>query len=53
MSVDMKIFAKNIKGKTRIENIRICCPDIRMEFGIEKSAMLIRKSGKKETKELD
>ena len=41
----IKLFAKNEKKKKRIGNcntVNIYCDDIRMEFGIEKCAMLKR-----------
>ena len=42
-------FIKNEKEvKTLIQTIRIYNQDIKMEFWIEKSAMIIRKKGKKE-----
>ena len=44
---DIKLFAKNEKElETLIQAVRIYCEDIRMEFGIEKCAMLVMKSGK-------
>ena len=43
---DIKLFAKNEKElETLIQTVRIYCQDIGMEFGIEKRAMLVRKSG--------
>ena len=45
---DLKLFAKNEKElETLIHAVRIYCQDIEMEFGIEKCAMLIMKSGKR------
>ena len=42
----MKLFAKNEKElETLIQTIRIYSQDRRMEFSIEKYAMLIMKSG--------
>ena len=47
---DIKIFAKNEKEQEiLIETIRRYSYDIRMRFGNEKCAMLIIKSGKRET----
>ena len=44
---DIKLFAKNEKElETLIPAVRIYSEDIGMEFGIEKCAMLIMKSGK-------
>ena len=44
---DIKLFAKNKKElETLIHAVRIYSQDIRMEFGIEKCAMLVMKSGK-------
>ena len=44
---DIKLFAKNEKElETLIHTVRIYCRDIGMEFGIEKCAMLVMKSGK-------
>ena len=44
----VKLFAKNEKElETLIHIIRICSQDIRMEFGIEKCAMLGIKSSKR------
>ena len=49
---DIKLFAKNEKDQeTLIQTIRIYNQDIGMEFGIEKSAILIMKSGKREITE--
>ena len=46
----IKLFAKNEKElETLIHNVRIYSQDIRMEFRMEKYAMLIRKSGKGHT----
>ena len=45
---DIKLFAKNEKElKTLIHSVRIYSQDIRMEFGIEKCAMVVMKSGKR------
>ena len=45
---DIKLFAKNEKGlETFIHAVRIYSQDIGMEFGIEKCAMLVMKSGKR------
>ena len=45
---DIKLFAKNEKGvETLIHTIRIYSQDIGMEFGIEKCALLVMKSGKR------
>ena len=38
--------------ETLTQTIRIYSQDIGMEFGIEKSAMLIMKSGERETEEI-
>ena len=44
---DIKLFAKNEKElETRIHTVRIYSQDIGMEFGIEKCALLVMKSGK-------
>ena len=44
---DIKLFEKNEKNlETLIYTVRIYSQDIRMEFGIEKCAMLVMKSGK-------
>ena len=44
---DIKLFAKNEKElETLIHTVRIYSQDIGMEFGIEKCAMLVMKSGK-------
>ena len=49
---DIKLFAKNEKLlETLIQAVRIYSADIGMEFGIEKCAMLIMKSGKWQMKE--
>ena len=43
---DIKLFTKNEKElETLIQTLRKYSQDIRMEFGIEKCAMLVRKSG--------
>ena len=45
---DIKVFAKNEKElETLIHTVRIYSQDIEMEFGIEKCAMLVIKSGKR------
>ena len=45
---DIKLFAKNKKElETLIRAVRIYSQDIGMEFGIEKCAMLVMKSGKR------
>ena len=45
---DIKLFAKNKKEQeTLINAVRIYSQDIGMEFGIEKCAMLVMKSGKR------
>ena len=45
---DIKLFAKNEKElETLIHAVRIYCQDIGMEFGREKCAMLVMKSGKR------
>ena len=44
---DIKLFAKNGKDlETQIQTVRIYSQDIGMEFGIEKCAILIMRSGK-------
>ena len=44
---DIKLFAKNEKElETLIHTVRKFSQDIRIEFGIEKCAMLVMKSGK-------
>ena len=44
---DIKLFAKNEKElETLMHAVRIYSQDIGMEFGIEKCAMLVMKSGK-------
>ena len=49
---DIKIFDKNEKElKTMIEIIRIYSSNIGIEFGTKKWAMMIMKSGKRETEE--
>ena len=46
--VDIKLFLENERGlETQIQTVRIYSQDIRMEFGIEKCAMLVMKSGKR------
>ena len=45
---DIKLFAKNVKEReTLIHTVRIYSQDIGMEFGIEKCALLVMKSGKR------
>ena len=45
---DIKLFAKNEKElEILIDTVRIYSQDIGMEFGIEKCALLVMKSGKK------
>ena len=45
---DIKLFAKNEKVlETLLHAVRIYSQDIGMEFGIEKCAMLVMKSGKR------
>ena len=45
---DIKLFAKNEKElETLILTVRIYSQDIGLEFGIEKCAMLVMKSGKR------
>ena len=45
---DIKLFAKNEKDlETLIHAVRIYSQDIGMEFGIEKCAMVVMKSGKR------
>ena len=43
---DIKLFAKNEKELETLIHVRIYSQDIEMEFGIEKCAMLVMKSGK-------
>ena len=46
---EIKLFAKNEKElETLIHKVRIYSRDIRMEFGIEKCAMLVLKSSKQQ-----
>ena len=46
---DIKLFAKNEKElETLIHAVRIYSQDIGMEFGIEKCAMLVMKSGRRQ-----
>ena len=48
----MKVSAKIEKElETLIQTVRICSRDVGMEFGTEKYAMLILKSGEKKTVE--
>ena len=45
---DIKLFAKNKKElETLIHSVRIYSKDIGLEFGIEKCAMPVMKSGKR------
>ena len=45
---DIKLFAKNEKGlETLMHSVRIYSQDVGTEFGIEKCAMFIMKSGKR------
>ena len=45
---DIKLFAKNENElKTLIQTVRIYSQDIGIEFGIEKCAMFVMKSGKR------
>ena len=45
---DIELFAKNEKElETLIHTVRIYSQDIGMEFGTEKCAMLVMKSGKR------
>ena len=45
---DIKLLAKNeIELETQIHTVRINSQDIGMQFGIEKSAMFVMKSGKR------
>ena len=45
---DIKLLAKNEKElETLIHTVRIYSQDIEMEFGIEKCALLVMKSGKR------
>ena len=49
---DIKLFAKNEKElETLIHVVRIYSQVIRMDFGIEKCAMLVMKSGKRYLKD--
>ena len=44
---ETKLFAKNEKElESPIHEVRIYCQDIGMEFGMEKCAMQVMKSGK-------
>ena len=44
---DIKMFAKTENdSEILIQNVRIYSQDIKMEFGIQKCAMLVMKSGK-------
>ena len=48
MYMDNQSFTKTEKElETLIHAVRIYSPEIRMEFGIEKCAMLVMKSGKR------
>ena len=45
---DIKLFAKNEEElETLLQSVRIYSQDIGMEFGLEKCAMLVMKSGKR------
>ena len=46
---DIKLFTKNLKKEleTRIHAVRIYSKDKGIEFGLEKCAMLVMKSGKR------
>ena len=45
---DIKLFSKNERElETQIQTVRIYCQDVGMEFGIEKCAMQVMKSGKR------
>ena len=49
---DIKLFAKNEKELETLRHVvRIYSLDIGMEFGIEKCAMLVIKTGKRHTTE--
>ena len=49
---DIKLFAKNEKElETQIPTVRIYSQDVGMEFGIEKCALLVMKSGKRQLNE--
>ena len=49
MYMDIKLFANNEKElETLIHTVRIYSRDLGMEFGIEKCAMLVMKSGKRQ-----
>ena len=49
---DIKLFGKSEKElKTLIQSVRIYSNDVGMQFGIEKCAMLIMKSGKRQMTE--
>ena len=51
---DIKLFAKNKKElETLMHALRIYSQDIGMEFGIEKCAMLVMKSGKQLTDRME
>ena len=43
---DIKLFAKNEKMETLIQTVRKYSQDIGIEFGIDKRAILVMKSGK-------
>ena len=44
---DLKLYSRSEKGlDSLIQTVRVFSEDIRMEFGIEKSAMLVMKKGK-------
>ena len=48
---DIKLFVKTEKVFEVLTQTKICSQDVRMEFGIEKCAMLIMKSGKRQITE--
>ena len=49
---DIKLFAKNEKElETLMQTVRIYSQDIGLEFGLEKCAILVMKSGKRHTTE--
>ena len=44
---DLKLYSRNEKGlDSTIQTVRLFSKDIRMEFGIEKCAMLVMERGK-------
>ena len=49
---EVKLFAKNEKeSETLIKTVKIYSKDIGMEFGIEKCALLVMRSGKRQMME--